>query len=129
MARLGIQVNLANRIKRVGNYTELYLCKKMFSYVCYDLNILTTGKQFAWRTNYTNTYVSKEKSEYIVKLWVPAQDITISSNYITIVKLGLKTPITIDFNDDLRKLYMNLDFSNLYWNAIKSLKTSRYFDH
>jgi hypothetical protein len=126
MARIGLQVNLANRIKRVGNYTELYLCKKMFSYVCCGfVRIVQLGRLF-WCNEYGRTVVTK-KSEWTVSLIV-SKEVNIIND--TVVVLGFGNNI-IQFTSDLRRLYNKLDFSGLYWCALGRVKltsnTRRYF--
>lgn len=128
MSRLGVQINLANRIKRVANYTELYLCKKMFRYVCYDfVRIVQLGRLF-WSNEYGRTLVTK-KQRYIVNLIVSLRTISIVDDMITIP--GFNKNSIIQFTSDLHRLYNKLDFSGVYWCALEQVKltsnTRRYF--
>ena len=82
MSRTGVQVNLANRIKRVANYTELYLCKKLFSYVCYDFDILKAINGIGWRSEYGSTVATK-KNEWLVNLTLQTTEVRIYSKYVS----------------------------------------------
>jgi hypothetical protein len=122
MARLGVQVNLANRIKRINNYTELYLCKKIFSYVCYSFRIIGWMQLFSWRKKYFECEVRHEKEKWKVYLSVDVETITISDSSArkTVSCIDGK----IDFTEKLHKLYRQLDFTTFYYCAVEEVYMS-----
>lgn len=115
MARIGLLVNLANRVKRIGSYTEIYLLQHRFVWVCYDYQI--NGGIIRFRKEYGITSIQKDMTVVL-----SAGIITITCMWwtgdIVINKIGMKKSMII--LDAYWDLFRKLDFNNLYWLVIEN---------
>jgi hypothetical protein len=117
MSRIGVQVNLANRIKRVGNYTELYLCKKMFSYICYDFSRYSDKLDKLVWLNKHGIVIANKTYEWHIEINARSGEIIYIDDTSKIVRLYRKRR---HMTEESRRLYNQLDFNELYWHELNN---------